>query len=172
MSGEPRVGEDFAEHILDLRGVEFDRMKTLEGRGALILRTDLAILGGAAALATFTLGRSASPLHVSPATAVGAILSLIAFVVSILHAARVQGGTSDYMLTSDETLDKMVGEKWRAPAEEAGLITSKRNVESIQSLRPENEVRAKRLKKALRFQIAFILLLVVTGTIEIGARLL
>lgn len=171
MSDETRGSEVFSDHILDLRSVEFDRMKTLEGRGALILRTDLAIIGAAAALATFTIGRPPTSFHISVWTAIGASLALVAFVFSVVYAARVQGGTSDYKLTSDETLDKMVGEKWGVSANEAGKIISNRNVESIKSLRPENGERANRLKKALRFQIAFILLLVATATTEIVARL-
>jgi hypothetical protein len=162
--------EVLADHILDLRGVEFERMKTLEGRGALILRTDLAIIGAAAALATFTIGRSPTGLHMSLWTAIGAGLALLAFVVSVVYAARVQGGTSDYKLTTDGTLNLMVGEKWGVSANEAANITSKRNVEVIQSLRPENDDRAKRLKWALRCQIAFILLLVVTSIAEIAVR--
>jgi hypothetical protein len=163
--------EVLADHILDLRGAEFERMKTLESRGALILRTDLAIIGAAAALATFTIGRSPTGLHVALWTGIGAGLALVAFVVSVVYAARVQGGTSDYKLTSDSTLDKMVGEKWGVSANEAAKITSKRNVESIQSLRPENDARANRLKWALRYQIAFILLLVAAATTEIAVRL-
>lgn len=163
--------EVFADHILDLRGVEFERMKMLEGRGALILRTDLAIIGAAAALVTFTIGRSPAGLHISLWTGIGAGLAVITFVASVVYAACVQGGTSDYKLTSDGTLDKMVGEKWGVSANEAGKITSKRNVESIQSLRPENDDRAKRLKWALRYQIAFILLLVAAATAEIAVRL-
>lgn len=172
MSNETPGRETFSDHILDLRGVEFDRMKTLEGRGALILRTNLAILGAAAAIATFTIGRSPSGLHISAWTAAGAFVALVAFVLSLVYAARVQGGTSDYKLTSDETLNLMVGDKWGVSANEAGNITSKRNVESIQSLRPANNDRAKRLQKALRYEIVFILLLVATGAAEIIARLL
>ena len=170
MSDEPRTtGEVFTKHITGLRDLEFERMKTLEGRGALILRTDLAFLTAVAAIATFTIGR-ASPFYVSPITAVLAVVGVAAFVVSIVFAARVQAGTGKYMLTDDKTLDLMVGEKWAVSASEAGKTAAKRDVEFIQSIRPQNEERAGRLKKALGFQIAFILFFVLAGGIEIGNR--
>jgi hypothetical protein len=165
-----RIGEVFSEHISGLRDLEFDRMKTLEARGALILRTDLALLAAGAAIATFTIGRS-SILHVSPFAAVVALAAVGSFVFSMTYASRVQAGTSEYMLTSDDTLDLMVGEKWRVPAAEAGQIAAIRDVEFIKSVRPENQARANRLKTALNFQIAFVLLLVLAGAVELADRL-
>jgi hypothetical protein len=165
-----RTGQVFSEHIAGLRDLEFDRMKTLEGRGALILRTDLALLTAAAAIATFTIGRS-MPLHVAPITAFVTLIAVGTFVLSVIFAARVQAGTSEYMLTSDSTLDLMVGEKWNVSDGEAGQIAAIRDVEFVKSVRPENQVRANQLKRALRSQIAFVLLLVLAGSVEVCDRL-
>lgn len=170
VADDDRPDEVFAHHISQLRDLQFDRMKTLQGRGALILKTDLAVLTAAGALAALTIGRSSS-FRLAPETATFVVLGLLAFIFSLAYSALVQAGTSDYMLTDDKILDLMVGAKWQAAADEARFVVANRGVDTIKSLDRANALRAKRLQKALAFQLAYVLLLVLATVFEICARI-
>lgn len=151
--GDDTRGEVFADHVSQLRDLQFDRMKTLQGRGALVLQTDLALLTAIGALTALTIGRT-SPFRLAPETAAFLILSLLAFVGSVVYSAFVQAGTSDYMLTDSATLDLMVGEKWKASSEEARFVVTNRGIDTVKSLDLANSRRATRLQRALSFQLA------------------
>lgn len=163
------TGLVFSEWISDLRSLEFQRMQTLEARGARICQTNLAILTGGIAVAAFLLGKL-NPSAITPVS--GAVLTdaLLALIASLVYGSVVQAGTSKYLLADKDTLGKMVGSKWQRPTSEARFNCARRDVETINSLSEENETRAKRLQKALDFQIAFVVLVSLAIAIEIAGR--
>lgn len=145
-------------------------MKTLEGRGELVFRTDLAIFAAVVAAAALVIGRS-TPAQLHTATVWALLGSVLFLIPSLCYGALVQSGTSKYSLTKEQTLQTMVREKWDAPEREARFIIASRDVESIGTLRTANQRRAKRLQRAVFFQITFVLLVVVAVVVEAFARI-
>ncbi|KJV02861.1 hypothetical protein ACN9MI_09870 [Rhodococcoides fascians] len=163
-------GVVFGDFIANGRDLEFDRQKTLEGRGGLIFRNDLAIVTAVVAIAAFAIGRF-GPFRIETASFVVLGLSVCALVPSLIYSAVVQSGTSQYSLVSDETLNMMIGEKWGSSENHARFIVAARNVETLQTLRKANQSRAQNLKLALRLQIAFVFLLIAAVLTEVGLRI-
>lgn len=169
MADPDNTGEVLGDHIALVRQLEFDRMKTLEGRGERVLRTDLAILAAVVAGLTLLLGRSV-PQHLHTATFWTLVASAVLLTPSLCCAALVQGATSKYSLTDGPTLRRMVDEKWDVPEREARFVVANRDIESISTLRVANNRRARLLRFAVLFQVAFVVGLIAAVTVEIVSR--
>lgn len=169
MTDESDSGQIFGEFISGLRGLQFGRMETLEARGARVCQTNLTVLTAAVAVAAF-FSKHFFASSVAPASLGLLVVSFLTVVVSTIYGMQVQAGTSEYAVTSNETLDRMVGDKRNCPAEEARFIIAKRDVETIKTLSPRNEERAQKLKSAVSFQMMFVALLVAAVMTELIGR--
>lgn len=141
-------------------------MAVLTARGEGIARTVLSIATVLVAASTVALSTNAN-LRPHEATwwFIGA--AGLASLSSLAYASLAQSASTMVEATDDETITKMIGEKWADPNGDPRWIVANRTVEGIRSLRAGNEIRALQAQVAFLFQFIFIALLLVVLTVEI-----
>ena len=148
---------------------EFDRKKTLEGRGSTLVTASASLL-------TLTFGVifvvTGKDYLFKSGWAVGLLLaSLAAFLVSAVIAVFVAVEGTEYAVIADETLDALTtGDKWNKTEDNARLMWVRRQVDTAKSLRESNNKNVTRVAWSLWIQVLAIALLAGSVVVELSDR--
>ena len=148
---------------------EFDRKKTLEGRGSTLVTASASLL-------TLTFGVifvvTGKDYLFKSGWAVGLLLaSLAAFLVSAVIAVFVAVEGTEYAVIADETLDALTTEdKWNKTEDNARLMWVRRQVDTAKSLRESNNKNVTRVAWSLWIQVLAIALLAGSVVVELSDR--
>ncbi|MFI2837547.1 hypothetical protein [Mycolicibacterium sp. PDY-3] len=163
-------GQVFADYISRGRELEFQRMQTLEARGARVSQTNLAVLTAFLAIAAL-FAEKFKPSEATPAAMVFLASGAAALVASLIYASLAHAGTSKIKLTSNATLELMVGKNFRDSDVQARFVAANRDADTVKSLYAANEKRAAHLEIALALQILFVIYLALAISVEVLGRL-
>ncbi len=166
------AGKVWQSMVSDLLAAEFDRRKTLEGRGATLLTASVSLVTLIFGLTVIVTGKD----HVfANRYAVFTLLAaLVAFVISAVIAIVVQTRGFDYDVVKRKSLKQLTDPNapfWAKSADDAVRADVSQHVKTICSLRDGNDTMATRVTWSLRFQLLAIVLLSVSVGLELHARI-
>ena len=165
------AGKIYQSMVSDHLAAEFDRRKTLEGRGATLLTASVSLVTLIFGLTVIVTGKD----HVfANRYAVFTLLAaLVAFVISAVIAIVVQTRGFSYKVIDHESLKKLAGtnEAWAQTADHAVRADVSQHVRTICSLRDGNDAMATRVTWSLRFQLLAIALLSASVGLELYVRI-
>jgi Enoyl-(Acyl carrier protein) reductase len=145
---------------------EFDRKKTLEGRGTTILTTSGSLLTLIFGLTVVVSGKDAK--FENPWAVMFLMGALFAFVVSAVIAIYIAAWGSTYLLASDDMLAGLTTHQWWEMSEdEARRTWVARQVNTARSLRKSNHSKVEWIKRSLIAQVAAVALLSASVAIEL-----
>jgi hypothetical protein len=168
------AGKVWQSMVSDLLAAEFDRRKTLEGRGATLMTASVSLVTLIFALTVILTGKD----HVfANRYAVYFLLAaLVSFVISAVIAIVVQTRGFNYDVIKRQTLKRLTDPNapfWDMSTADAVRADVSQHVKTICSLRDGNDSMATRLTWSLRAQLAAIILLSVSIALELyGTNLL
>jgi hypothetical protein len=157
--------------IESLVTAEFDRRKTLEGRGATLLTASGTMLTLIFGLTVLVTGKDA--VFADRCAVDLLIAALAAFVVSAVVAIFVQTYGFKYRTPSREFLREVVddNDNWGRRADDAARMWARRRVNTIASLREGNNTKAVLVAVSLWSQVIAIALLSGSVGLELHHRL-
>ncbi|MGW0036179.1 hypothetical protein [Gordonia sp. NPDC003376] len=143
----------------------------MTARGEVIARTVLSILTVLVAAAALALGAS---IGIRPHTATWIIAGVAALlgIGALAAASLAQSAPSQILSTSNTMLVRMIGDKWIDQDDDPQRVVAKRHVEAIIALRKANERRACQAKRALQFQLGFVVVLIAAVATEVVLQIL
>jgi hypothetical protein len=145
---------------------EFDRKKTLEGRGTTILTTSGSLLTLIFGLTVVVSGKDAR--FEDPWAVTLLMGSLFAFVVSAVIAIFVAVYGSKYKLADPDFLDSLTThEMWEENEDQARRIWVRRQINTAISLRKGNNRKVKLVTWSLAAQVLAITLLSLSVAVEL-----
>lgn len=161
------AGKVYEQLVATIVAAEFDRKKTLEGRGATILTasgTLLTLIFGVTVLVTgkdYVFGSGLSALLL--------MASLAAFVVSATIAIFIAAYGTAYTLVGRETLERLTGDEfWENKTEDdARRMWVQRQVNTIKTLRTGNDRKATAVIWSLVAQVVAVSLLSASVAVEL-----
>jgi hypothetical protein len=161
------AGKVYEQLVSAVTTAEFDRKKTLEGRGATIITTSTSLLALIFGLTVIVTGKE--HLFHSHCAVKLLIASLAAFVLSAVIAIFIATYGTAYRLTGPETLEHLTDHKnWEDRTEDdARRMWVNRQVNTINTLRRGNDRKAKAVTWSLAVQVLAIALLSAAAAIEI-----
>lgn len=161
------AGKVFEQLVTAVAAAEFERKKTLEGRGATIVTTSTSLLTLIFALTVIVTGKD----HVfeSHCAVILLLASLAAFVISAVIAIFIAASGTTYSLTGRDTLERLTAnENWEDRTEDdARRMWVNRQVKTIGKLRTGNNRKAKAVTWSLAVQVLAIALLSASVAIEL-----
>jgi hypothetical protein len=161
-----KTGEIFSAHVAKVLDAEFERRKTLEARGGTIITTSAAMLALIVAVSALLLGKDKVVLA-SAASPILVVASLVTFVIANVLAIFVQNYSLAYTVTANETLDAMTGSRWGTDEDNARRVCTRRQVNTIKSLRHGNTWKARLAYVGLFVEVVAIGLLASAAVVEL-----
>lgn len=161
------AGKIYEQMVGAVVAAEFDRKKTLEGRGATILTTSGSLLTLIFGLTVVVTGKDAK--FGNPWAVLFLMASLLAFVVSAVIAIFIAINGSKYTLAGRPLLESLTeNEIWEDKSEdEARRIWVKRQVNTGLTLRKGNNRKAKAVTWSLAAQVLAVTLLSLSVVVEL-----
>ena len=170
MTTDPSAGDVFDTMVGAVLGAEYERRKTLDGRGAILVATSASMLTLVLGLTVIVTGKELV-LHSSTAVAF-LILALVLFVVAAMTATVVQTYGFRYSVPDRGLLRALTAdENWARTADDARRMWVSRQVDTIVTLRQGNDIRANLLSFGLMVQMVAVVMLGAAVVIELHARL-
>lgn len=161
------AGKVYEQLVGAVTTAEFDRKKTLEGRGATIVTTSTSLLTLIFALTVIVTGKE--HLFRNDWAVKLLMASLVVFVLSAVIAIFVATYGTAYSLISIDTLEHLTDhENWQDRTEDdARRMWVSRQVNTIKTLRRGSDRKAKAVMWSLAAQVLAISLLSASVAIEI-----
>jgi hypothetical protein len=165
------AGKIYEQMVGAVVAAEFDRKKTLEGRGTTILTTSGSLLALIFGLTVVVSGKD--PKFGNHCAILLLMASLLAFVVSAVIGIFIAINGSKYTLAGRRLLESLTGnETWEDQSEdEARRMWVKRQVNTSLSLRRGNNRKAKAVTWSLAAQVLAVTLLSVSLGVELWPKL-
>lgn len=165
------AGKVYDGMIENLLTAEFDRRKTLEGRGATLMAASGTMLTLIFGLTVIVTGKD--PVFKSGCAVDLLLAALAAFVVSAVTAIFVQTYGFKYQTASRDFLREVVenNDNWARRADDAARMWAVRRVNTITSLREGNNAKACLVTASLWAQVVAIGLLSASVGVELSGRL-
>jgi hypothetical protein len=161
------AGKVYEQMVGAVVAAEFDRKKTLEGRGTTILTTSGSLLTLIFGLTVVVSGKDTR--FENQWAVMFLMASLLAFVVSAFIAIFIAINGSTYTLAGQPLLESLTtNETWEDKSEdEARRIWVKRQVNTSLSLRKGNNRKAKAVTWSLGTQVLAVTLLSLSVVVEL-----
>jgi len=148
---------------------EEDRTKTVEGRGAAIIRTSTTMLTLIFGLSIIVSGKDYT--FKSHYAILFLAIALVAFVIAAVIALIVQVYGPRYRVISTATLESLVENiNWNRTADDARRMWINREIETIRTVRHNNDAKATLVHTSLGLEIAAITLLTTSLAFEFYTR--
>jgi hypothetical protein len=155
----------------DLLAAEFERRKTLEGRGATLLTASASLVTLIFGLTVVVTGKD--HVFANHTAVILLCLALVPFVLSALIALAVQTYGFKYQVIDRKSLDKLAEthEFWVRSADYAVRDDVSQQVKTISTLRGGNDTMAALVLVSLAFEVLATILLSISVGLELYTRL-
>jgi hypothetical protein len=166
------AGKVWQSMVSDLLVAEFDRRKTLDGRGATLLTASVSLVTLIFGLTVIVTGKD--PVFANHYAVLTLLAALVAFVVSAVIAIVVQTRGFSYDVVKCKSLKQLTDPNapfWALSADDAVRHDVSQHVKTICSLRDSNNVKAKLVTASLVFQVLAVFLLSVSLGFDLYPRI-
>ncbi len=164
------AGKVYQLMVASLLATEFDRKKTLEARGAILVTSSVSLLTLVTGVTVLVMGKEyVFRDHCSFIILLGALLAFIASATCVIFVQTYGFG---YTVMDRETLKSLENNSnWSRTADDAARNWVHWQVISIGSLRESNGIKANLVVCGLALQVLAIVLLSAAVGLELSSRL-